>query len=106
MRVFYQLPTKVVLIALILTWLGASATTTPATAYEREPMMDLKNGAVDFFIEVVPSIIQVYNGGGSGSGYIIDREAEKLLKKGRHEIIQKPFGKAELSRRIGDMLKR
>jgi len=77
-RIFYQLPTKVVLLALLLTWLGASATTSPATAYEREPLMDLKSGAVDFFIEVVPSIIQVYNGRGSGSGYIIDREGHLI----------------------------
>jgi len=73
-RIFYQLPTKIVLLALLLTWLGASVTTSPATAYEREPLMDLQRGAVDFFIEVVPSIVQVYNGGGAGSGYVIDRE--------------------------------
>ena len=77
MRDFYQLPTKIVLIVLFLTWLGVSATTRPAIAYERVPLMDLEKGAVDFFIEIVPSIVEIYVGG-SGSGYIIDREGHLI----------------------------
>ena len=47
--------------------------------------MDLERGATEFFEEVVPSIIQVFNGGinveeigGAGSGYIIDREGHAI----------------------------
>jgi len=72
-RVFYQLPTKVVLIALMFTWLCASFTSSPAVAVERDPIMDLKKGGVTLFNEIVPSIVEIF-GGGSGSGYIIDRE--------------------------------
>ena len=74
MRVFFQLPTKVVLIAFMLTWLSLSTGMRPAVAVERKPMMDLKNGGVGLFYETVPSIVQIFNGGSGGSGYVIDRE--------------------------------
>jgi len=50
--------------------------------------MDLREGGVDFFVEVVPSIVQIYNGGirlenqgSAGSGYMIDREGHAITNK-------------------------
>jgi len=55
---------------------------------ERVPLMDLQHGATGFFDEIVPSIIQIFNGGiqtgeiaGAGSGYVIDREGYCITNK-------------------------
>jgi len=82
---FYKTPTKLAILFILAGWLVVSVSAGPATADEREPLMDLQRGATDFFIEVVPSIVQIMNGGllleeggSSGSGYVIDREGHAI----------------------------
>jgi len=85
---FFGIPTTLAILLLLVGWLALSATSGPAVADERDPLMDLQRGGVDFFDEVAPSIIQIYNGGiqlgfgaGSGSGYVIDREGHAITNK-------------------------
>ncbi len=74
MNSFYKLPTKLVILAIFLGSMGITAASGPATADEREPLMDLAHGGEGLFDEAVPSIVQVFNGYSSGSGYVFDRE--------------------------------
>lgn len=84
MKTFFGTPTKLALLLIMAGWLLFSFSTVPVTAEEREPIMDLRSGGVDFFKEIVPSIVQIYNSavylstvypyGGGGSGYVFDRE--------------------------------
>ncbi len=76
-RTFYRTPTRVALLAIMAGWLIVSLSAGSAVAEEREPLMDLQRGGIDFFKEVVPSIAQVFTGG-AGSGYIIDREGHLI----------------------------
>ena len=86
MKIFFGTPTKLTVLFLLASWFLVSMTAVPTVAEEREPLMDLKNGGVDFFWEIVPSIVQIYNsglfstrgGGSSGSGYVIDREGHLI----------------------------
>jgi len=81
---FYGIPTKLTILAIVSAWLIISFPAVPQSAEHKEPLMDLRSGGVDFFKEIVPSIVQIYNSsvyistlspyGGSGSGYIFDRE--------------------------------
>ena len=89
MREFFGTPTKVVLLLIFAAGVTVSFTSgKPAVAEERKVLMGLSSGAVEFFKEVVPSIVQVYNGGiqagtmaGGGSGYVIDREGHFITNK-------------------------
>ncbi len=87
MRTFFKTPTKLVILALLAGWLIVASSAGPAAADEREPIMDLKHGAADFFVEIVPSIVQIMNGGifsgggSAGSGYVIDREGHAITNK-------------------------
>ncbi len=85
---FYKTPTKLAILALIAGWLVVTVNAGPVAADEREPLMDLRDGGIDFFIEIVPSIVQIYNGGirleaggSAGSGYMIDREGHAITNK-------------------------
>ena len=88
MNYFYKTPTKLAILALIAGWLVVTVNAGPVAADEREPLMDLRDGGIDFFIEIVPSIVQIYNGGirleaggSAGSGYMIDREGHAITNK-------------------------
>jgi len=88
LNVFYKIPTKLAILAIIAALMAVNVSSGPAAADEPEPMMDLQSGAADFFVEIVPSIVQIYNGGiyagtmgGAGSGYVIDREGHAITNK-------------------------
>lgn len=89
MRLFFGTPTTLVALLLIAGWMMFNIAGSPyASAEERKPLMNLDKGAMEFFPEIVPSIIQIYNGGimagrmgGAGSGYIIDREGHFITNK-------------------------
>jgi len=85
---FYKTPTRLAIFSLLVLWLGIAASFGPAAAEERVPLMDLQRGGPEFFDQMVPSIVQVYNGGinleeqgGAGSGYVIDREGHCITNK-------------------------
>src|SRR3990172_7433620 len=78
LSIFYRIPTKLFFLAIISSLLIFTFTAAPSSAEERDPKMDLQVGAVDFFKEIAPSIVQVFTGGSGGSGYIIDREGHLI----------------------------
>jgi len=77
MHEFCGLPTKTALLAVLLALMALSSTS-GAIAEDRDPIMDLRSGGVQLFAETSPSIIQIFNGAGSGSGYVIDREGHVI----------------------------
>jgi len=85
MNVFFRTPTKLAILVIMAVWLAITVSSSPATAQDDEPLMDLQRGGTQFFNEIVPSIIQIYNGGiyaeqggGAGSGYVFDREGHAI----------------------------
>jgi S1-C subfamily serine protease len=83
MRDFVGIPTILVTTALLLLSLTISAGS--ASAQDQRLLMDLSQGGTEFFNEVSPSIVQIFNvgyarGGGAwfGSGYVIDREGHAI----------------------------
>ncbi|MCX6645739.1 MAG: trypsin-like peptidase domain-containing protein [bacterium] len=77
MNQFFRTPTKVVFLAIFIGLIFVVASSSTVIAEDREPLMDLENGGAQFFVDVVPSIVEVYNGG-SGSGYVFDREGHAI----------------------------
>lgn len=81
MKIFYGTHTRLTILILIAASILFSGSIVPVAADEREPIMDLTSGGVDFFREVAPSIVQIYNASlfspqypSSGSGYVFDGE--------------------------------
>jgi len=74
LHTFYRLPTKLFVLAFILSTIGVALGNNIVLAEDRDMLMDLSRGGTEMFNEVVPSIVQVFNGESSGSGYMIDRE--------------------------------
>jgi S1-C subfamily serine protease len=85
LNVFFRTPTKLAILAILAGWLAITFSSAPVTAQDREPIMDLQRGGTEFFSEIVPSIVQIYNGGiyaeemgSAGSGYVFDREGHAI----------------------------
>jgi len=85
LRIFFGTPIKLAVLAIIAGWLAVTVSGGPVAADQGRPLMDLQRGGVEFFHEIAPSIIQIYNagiyaseGGGSGSGYMFDREGHAI----------------------------
>jgi len=74
---FYGTTTKLTLLSLLMGFMITSVST-GLSAEERVPIMDLTSGGVELFKEVSPSIVQIFTGTGSGSGYVIDREGHVI----------------------------
>ena len=87
MNRFFGKPTKIAVLVLLTGWLLIATATSPVVADEREPILSVDRGAVQFFPEIAPSIVQVglgtsiLTGIASGSGYIIDREGHLITNR-------------------------
>ncbi|MFH1515669.1 MAG: S1C family serine protease [bacterium] len=61
---------------------------------EERLYMDLQTGGAELFKEISPGMIQVFNGGGAGSGYVIDKEGHAITNKhvvGNAQVVEIAF---------------
>ena len=101
MKIFFGVSVKTLIFGMMILVISLTFSSEPTSAKEREPLMDLERGGIDFFKEISPSIVQVFMGGG-GSGYIIDREGHFItnyhVSGGGHAFEIAFFDDAEHSR--------
>jgi serine protease Do len=91
MNSFFRTPTKLAFLVLLAGWLIFSVASVPSMSAQddsQKVLLTLDKGAVQFYKEIGPSIVQVFNGGiytqgmgGGGSGYVFDREGHLITNR-------------------------
>ena len=91
MNLFFRTPTKIAFLLILSGWFIISVSSLPllsAQEQRQKPLLTVDKGGIEFYKEIGPGIVQVYNGGsfsrgmgGGGSGYIIDREGHLITNR-------------------------